>query len=320
MSIKMPKCIIYTRISCKNNNSFYNCSSLDSQLEFCRKFAKQNNFTICDEISEIKSAFKERKKSEYSKMLRNIYRHKWGNDGELKAIIVCDVSRFSRNLRQGLSDLHKLENKGITVYSVDQNCQWGPSYTSTKAQKIRFRNFLIQAEDESENKSLRQKRSYKFRRARGEYIGKAPYGFKIRRTKNRKRLLTENNNEQKIIKIIKNKYENGITMNNIAYELNNKKLYRRNKEWTSNKISYIINRDNKYFKSFKNMLGSLKNISDDKKMFCDNPEEYEDHLRKRKIDQQNYERNNRYIKRLKKSPIQKKKKRCKKIYNKDIVL
>ena len=291
----MPKCIIYTRISCKNNNSFYNCSSLDSQLETCRKFAEQNNFTISDEISDIKSAFNDRKKSQYSKMLRSIYRNKWG-ENEIKAIIVCDVSRFSRNLRQGLTDLYKLENKGITIYAVDQNCRWGPSYTTTRTQKIRFRNYLIQAEDESETKSLRQKRSYKYRKARGEYIGKAPYGYKTIRSKDKKRLLTENNQEQKILKIIHCRYNKGFTMNDIAYELNSRKMLRRGKEWTCNKISYLINRDNKSFQNFKNMLGSLKNINEDnnEKIICDNQNEL---TKKRKYEQQKKERDERIKKR-----------------------
>jgi len=300
----MPKCIIYTRISCKNNNSYYNSCSLDSQLESCRKFAKQNNFIICDEISEIKSAFNDRKKSQYSKMLRDIYRHKW--EKGLKAIIVCDVSRFSRNLRQGLVDLYKLENKGITVYAVDQNCQWGPNDTTSKAQKIRFRNHLIRAEDESEIKSLRQKRSYKYRKARGEYIGKAPYGYKTIKSKDKKRVLVENIQEQSIIKNINNKYTKGYTMNNIAYELNNKNLLRRGKEWTSSKICYILNRDNKSFKNLKkNMMGSLKNIfEDNKKMVCDNDEL----IKKRKYKKKKKERNERIKKRSKKCKKNKKKK------------
>lgn len=311
----MPKCIIYTRISCKNNNSFYNSTSLDSQLETCRKFAKQNDFIISDEISEIKSAFNDRKKSQYSKMLRDIYRHKWGKS-ELKAIIVCDVSRFSRNLRQGLTDLYKLENKGITIYAVDQNCQWGPTYTTSKAQKIRFRNHLVQAEDESETKSLRQKRSYKYRKARGEYIGKAPYGFKTIRSKDKKRLLTENNQEQKILKIIHCRYNKGFTMNDIAYELNNKKMLRRGKEWTCNKIGYIINRDNKSLKNFKNIMGSLKNICEnsDENMVCDNQSEL---AKKRKYEQQKKERNDRIKKRSKNS---KRSKRSKKKYKTKIDL
>jgi DNA invertase Pin-like site-specific DNA recombinase len=289
----MPKCIIYTRISCKNNNSFYNSTSLDSQLETCRKFAKQNNFIISDEISEIKSAFNDRKKSQYSKMLRDIYRHKWGKS-ELKAIIVCDVSRFSRNLRQGLTDLYKLENKGITIYAVDQNCQWGPTYTTSKAQKIRFRNHLVQAEDESETKSLRQKRSYKYRKARGEYIGKAPYGFKTIRSKDNKRLITKNKQEQTTIKFISSKYNKGFTMNNIAYELNNKKMLRRGKEWTYSKVSYIINRDNKSFKNFKNIMGSLKNICEnsDENMVCCIQDDYK-LKKKRKSNEQNKDRSER---------------------------
>lgn len=314
----MPECIIYTRISCKNNNSYYNSSSLDSQLETCRKFAKQNNFTISDEISEIKSAFNDRKKSEYSKMLRNIYRHKWGY--ELNAIIVCDVTRFSRNLREGLSDLHKLENRGITVYAVDQNCQWGPKNTTTKAQKIRFRNHLVLAEDESETKSRRQKRSYKYRKARGEYIGKAPYGFKTIRSNDKKRLLTENTQEQTTIKFINSKYKKGFTMNNIAYELNNKQMLRRGKEWTCNKVNYIINRDTKSFKNFKNMIGSLKNIwESDEKEFSDNPEYFE-MKKKKKSDKQNEDRGNRLKKRNNILPMKKKRKKNTNKKNRNIIL
>ena len=164
---------------------------------------------------------------------------------------------------------------------------------------IRFRNHLIRAEDESEIKSLRQKRSYKYRKARGEYIGKAPYGYKTIKSKDKKRVLVENVQEQSIIKNINNKYNKGYTMNNIAYELNNKNLLRRGKEWTTSKICYILNRDNKSFKTFnKNIL------EDDKKTDCDNDEL----AKKRKYEKQKKERNERFKKRSKKYKKNKRKK------------
>ena len=68
---------------------------------------------------------------------------------------------------------------------------------------------LDQAEEKSNELSKQIKESIRKRRERGEYIGKAPYGYKTSRDIDNRVVLVDNDEEQIFIKkIIDMKYQN----------------------------------------------------------------------------------------------------------------
>lgn len=248
--------VVYIRVSSKKQSKFNESTSLDSQEENCFLYAKKHlnlNLIQNDTYEEIGSAFND-SRIMFKKMIRYV-----SNEyNKIKFILINDVSRFHRNLRLGLNILDKLESKGVTVISVTEDCSYGPNVK--RKDKIRFRNKLVNAEDESIKISDRVLNSINYRIKRGDFIGKAPFGYKAIKDKRGVRVLINNYSERNILNIIgKLLYENKSNEQIVAY-LNKFKLKNRNKDWTISSLSYYIAKEKLKKLNLKKIIKSLPKI------------------------------------------------------------
>ena len=260
-------CIIYARIS-SNKQTKYNDSflSIDTQISICDSYAKQNNYTITNTYTEVTSA----RQFKNQKTLQNII----NTIPQNTTIIVSSISRFSRNMFEGLGALREMEKKNINLISVMDNLNY-------KTQQHWIRVKLSEAQEESDLISTRVKVNLQNIKDKGGYVNMPPYGYKIQRDESNIPKKIENSYEQAIIqfiiairiglstskelsdmiKIISgsdidlnfydtdndiiDKFNKPYTLEfdeiaNILYDYNVKK---KNKEWTGSMVANIFNRN-----------------------------------------------------------------------------
>jgi DNA invertase Pin-like site-specific DNA recombinase len=284
------ECIVYTRISCVNNNS-NNVISLNNQYNQCKDYADKNNYKIIESFKEIGSAKYIYKLPILTEIVNNYHDI---------TLLIRSVSRFSRNTKQGLEYYEKLKESNVKlIFTVDNLI----INNNNPHIMNRFRNLISEAEMESAIASKRQLDSIKFRRQMGGHIGGIPYGYKLENKTGISKLIIDKN-EQNVIKFIKaaregktnsrklsmlifkisqfkdniefidydgetiierfnNKYT--LSYNEISNLLNEYKVNNRGKIWKTSTIYRILNKDkikkrkiNKLVKDFSKNLISLK--------------------------------------------------------------
>jgi|APSaa5957512535_1039671.scaffolds.fasta_scaffold95320_1 DNA invertase Pin-like site-specific DNA recombinase len=162
-------------------------------------------------------------------------------------LMVWDISRFSRNTLQALHLLESLSLKNIHTYFFKENV----TYDSAMA-KHYIRQALSTAQLHSDTVSEKVKAAIQYKRSKGNYIGQAKYGFKVKKIGGIRKLV-KHNKEQQNIKLIKNicnyyqnKYEDkhlGSTeLNTVATMLNGKGMKFRGRPFTRNNVSLLMNR------------------------------------------------------------------------------
>lgn len=187
---------IYCRVSTKEQSKYSNGhTSLEVQEEECRKYCESIGVKVISVVKEIYSA----KNMDMMKGLN--YLIDIATRGQ--HIYVYDISRFSRNTHHALNILEILKNKGVSLVSVSEKITY-----SDPNSRNQFRLQLCSANHVSEICSEKVKASVRFRRARGDYIGRAPFGFKTEvDEKTNIRILVQDPEEMKIISCIDKLYK-----------------------------------------------------------------------------------------------------------------
>lgn len=232
---------IYVRTSKRNDQKEV---SLYDQEEACKKFAKQYNITIIGVYRDNGISAKNMDKQYALNFITDKI-----EKGEI--IIVYDVSRFSRSMEQGLARLNMLRDKGAFVHSYNDNVTWNDKATS----RATFRQLLSVSQLHSDTVSEKVKSAIAFKKNRGDYIGRTPYGKKIEYVNNI-RTLVDNIEEQNVIKII-NEHANNILINIVTDNIDNMDLSSSKKtkqnftqkdyQTIANKINETHKRRNKLF-------------------------------------------------------------------------
>lgn len=162
----MSQAIIYCRLSSPNQamiNNFH--VSIENQLEYCRNYCSTNNFSIVQEVHEIKSA----RDMNYLYELKRI-----GESNSNLNLVIYNITRFSRNILQGLQYIQAFTSKNITIHFVEENAK-----SNHHLDLHRIRLGLSQSEYESDTISNRVKANNIVLRNKGWKFGQAPYGKEV---------------------------------------------------------------------------------------------------------------------------------------------
>lgn len=259
--------VIYTRIS---KDKQVKGLSLESQFENCEKYCNNCNFEILHNYSEIVSA---RDMSKQKKLLNIAENYSYTN------IIINDVSRFSRNVKDGVNFIDKLKRKNIVLHFVEKDLQ-----SNNNIDYKTILSDLKDAEIEIDTLSRRMKRTIKFKKENKLYTPSTPkYGSKHTKILNDNRITIKveiNKVEQKIIQLINKMYYGSIskeiedllieltgdkehriydyekncevsevrrgnmTKKGIAEFLNYINIFKRGRKWTSGMVSNILKNSN----------------------------------------------------------------------------
>jgi DNA invertase Pin-like site-specific DNA recombinase len=188
-----PTCIIYCRVSSyKQANG--SSVSLEAQESISKRIAKSKGYRIKKVCKEVKSAYRSSMESlkEILTSNRNTY------------IILYDVSRFSRNFKNGLLMLQMALAKNNTLVFATEKLLIN---NSNKARKMsRFTDLLNQSERESAKIGERIRTAQQYLREQGKYAGGyIPYGYQVLKTNDvsTNNTLSEELSEQNIIAFIR---------------------------------------------------------------------------------------------------------------------
>lgn len=243
---------IYLRVSSRTqSDEKYGHVSLLAQEAKCREYCKKKKLGDPIVASEVVSA----RNMDNQQVLKRVQTAKSGDH-----IVVYNISRYSRNVAQGVESLNSLLQRGVTVHAVMENTPY-VSHTDRFTWHVQLSN----AESESQATSERVKRSIDFRKMRGDHIGTPRYGYRAVRTTENVRTILEDPNEQTVIKRIVMMIEGkshqlemefnamgfgkkpGLC-NRVADILNGERVLRRGKPWTVQGVKDIYLR---YVERFK---------------------------------------------------------------------
>jgi site-specific DNA recombinase len=160
----MMKVAIYARVSTTPQD-------LDQQIAACKRFCEYRNFEIAIIYSEKISSTKQR--PEYQKMLVELRACKY--DG----VVVFRLDRLGRKARELSLLVDELENKGIRVFSINENFD-----TSTAIGRAMRELIMIFAQLEREQIGEATKQRLSAVKAAGKRLGQKPVSdFQIQKVK-----------------------------------------------------------------------------------------------------------------------------------------
>jgi DNA invertase Pin-like site-specific DNA recombinase len=156
----------------------------------------------------------------------------------IAAIMVSNIDRFGRDIKNMLSVREQLREHGTSIISVTQNLD-----TATAHGDMNFRRYALEAEMFSREKSVKLKAVFETKRLLGHWVGgRARYGRRITQMNGVRSLVSEPS-EAKVLAQIMTLNRERRSPSGIAIYLNSRKVTYRGKRWTTHTISYLIKRE-----------------------------------------------------------------------------
>ena len=221
---------VYTRVSTikQSTDEKY---GLSYQKELCKNYLSKFYSSTMNESrwEDIGSSYKSKFiLREMGEMIRKLKPN--------SLILIAEVSRLGRNYKMVENVLRTVEKNKSYVVSISENLVYG----MTKIMNNEFIHKVIDSEKESDVLSMRIKNIHSYIKRNGGYIGKAPFGYKIVKNSRNIPILKENPEDFKIIDYIVDLTNDCYRYDEIANIMNSKKIFFKNKSWTSIKIKDIL--------------------------------------------------------------------------------
>ncbi|MBU5431323.1 recombinase family protein [Intestinimonas sp. MSJ-38] len=193
LTLKTPKCYIYTRVSTSMQVDGY---SLDAQKDKLKKYAEFQGMVVAGEYSdEGKSGKNIEGRPQFMQMLKDI---ETGKD-KVDFVLVFKLSRFGRNAADVLSSLQHMQDFGVNLICVEDGID-----SSKDSGKLMISVLSAVAEIERENILVQTMEGRRQKAREGKWNGGfAPYGYKL---ENGELLIAED--EAEVIRIIYDKFVN----------------------------------------------------------------------------------------------------------------
>jgi len=198
--------IIYARFSPRRNSD--DCESIEAQLDFCRKWCRENNVKIAGEYADRALSGGDEDRPELWAAIAAL--------GRGYVLVVYRLDRLARSVY--LSDIieRAIKTKKATFLSIAGEGTWSDSDEDFLIRKI------LQALAEYERKVIgaRTKAAMLRHQANGRLMGSIPrYGFMLDPEDSRR--IVKNPYERIIINQIKRLHSKGLSLRSIAAELTN---------------------------------------------------------------------------------------------------
>ena len=219
----MKKAVIYARYSSDSQTE----QSIEGQLRVCEDYAKRNDMIIVSNYIDRAMTGTNDKRPEFKRMLVE------ANDKEWEFVLVYKLDRFSRNKYESVFHKKHLKDLGIKVVSATEAIPDTPEGIILES--------LLEGMNQYYSAELSQKvkRGMRETRLKGNFQGGLrPYGYDV---VNRK--LVVNEKEAKVVHYIFNKCILGLTIVQIAENLNKKKIKNRNIPFNAASVSKILNKE-----------------------------------------------------------------------------
>ena len=127
----MKRCVIYSRVSTSGQE-------VENQIKLLREIAKRKGYELVEVISDVMSGAKGRKDREgFDRLIKGSIKKEWDS------ILVWDVSRLGRSLKDLVSFLDEINSVGCDLYIHQSGLD-----TSTPSGKMMFQMIGVFAEFE----------------------------------------------------------------------------------------------------------------------------------------------------------------------------
>ncbi|MCB0476763.1 MAG: recombinase family protein [Crocinitomicaceae bacterium] len=181
--------IIYKRVS--TDEQADKGFSLSYQDEVLREFCKRMKYDIVDEYIEDCSG-KDFDRPEYKKMFSQLEK----DPNAIDLVLVTKWDRFGRNIEFCLTQIRLLKDLGVQVNAYEQ---W-INVTAVDSGVMMLSMYLSYGQSERENIVSRTTSGSNKARRQGYYLGKAPYGYRRKRTQDNKPTLEVYEDEAKFVR------------------------------------------------------------------------------------------------------------------------
>lgn len=151
-------------------------------------------------------------------------------------LVVYSLSRLARSTKDTIAIGERLEKAGGDLVSLSEKID-----TTSAAGKMVFRMLAVMAEFERDVISERTKTAMTHKRQKGERVGKIPVGFDLAADGF---TLVENTAEQRVVALVNELHNAGLSLRKIADELTNRGIPTKegNSTWKHTTIARILNR------------------------------------------------------------------------------
>lgn len=219
------KAIGYVRVS--TNEQAREGISLDHQRDKIKSYCKLNDLDLIEIISDPGKSGKNLKRPGIKKLISELK--------GIDAVVVYKLDRLSRKVKDTLELIELFEGKNIAFHSftekIDTATAMGKFFLNITAAFSQMQRDYI---SEVTADGLRGKKE------KGEKTGGAiPYGFNVVVVDDKKRL-TQNPNEQKMVKLVRSLKGNGFTLPGICNELTKRKYEPKGKYWHPQTVKNIL--------------------------------------------------------------------------------
>lgn len=150
-------------------------------------------------------------------------------------LVVYSLSRLARSTKDTLSISDRLEKSGADLVSLSEKID-----TTSAAGKMVFRMLAVLAEFERDLVAERTTCAMQHKRHRRELVGNVPVGFNLADDGIH---LVENQDEQRILKLVAELRADGFTLRQIADELTSQGFKTKGgRPWSFSTVQRIVNR------------------------------------------------------------------------------
>lgn len=151
-------------------------------------------------------------------------------------LVVYSLSRLARSTKDTIEISDRLNSAGADLVSLSEKID-----TTSAAGKMVFRMLAVMAEFERDLVSERTTVALRHKQARGERVGKVPFGFDLAADGVS---LVANEREQAVLSLIGELRDRGLSLRKIADELTSRGIQTKegNRRWCNTTIGRIVNR------------------------------------------------------------------------------
>ena len=150
-------------------------------------------------------------------------------------LVVYSLSRLARSTKDTIAIGERLDKSQADLVSLSERID-----TTSAAGKMMFRMLAVLAEFERDQISERTSTAMKFKAAKGERVGKVPFGFDL---SDDGVTLVPNESEQRALILIRELRAMGESLRKIAAELERQRFpTKEGKPWTHSTVQRIVSR------------------------------------------------------------------------------
>jgi site-specific DNA recombinase len=153
--------------------------------------------------------------------------------GKVDTVIVAKLDRRTRSVRDLADLLEIFQRKGVSLVSVAESLD-----TGSAAGRLVLNIMVSVSQWEREAIGERTRDALDLKRSRLEFLGNAPYGFRLA---NDQKHIEEDRKEQSVLNRIRTLRQDGMSLRTIAAELNRRRLTtRRGTRWRMEYVARLM--------------------------------------------------------------------------------